>query len=160
MKTVLDIVRNFKEYEKVALVNKTVYRTFRTTYSQLFEKVAKTAALLEKLHIKKGDKLILWGYNCPEWATVFLAAASKGVIIVPIDNMALPEHVKRIHEIVSAKLVVHSEYKLLLENLDKLTENILPAELAAHTVDENDTLEIVFTSGTTGSPKGVILSHK
>ena len=169
METVLDIVRNFKEYEKVAMVNKTGYRTFRTTYAQLFEKVAKTAALLEKLHIKKGDKLILWGYNCPEWATVFLAAASKGVIIVPIDNMALPEHVKRIHEIVSAKLVVHSEYKLLpgmrvsellLENLDKLTENILPAELAAHTVDENDTLEIVFTSGTTGSPKGVILSHK
>src|SRR3989338_11252155 len=138
MKTVADLASKFRGNDGEAIVNKTGYRTFRLTYSQLYEKVARTATLLDRLGIKKGDRIIVWGYNSPEWAIMFLAAASKGAVVVPADYMALPEHVKKINEVVAAKLVAHSEYKIVpemkcrmvvLESLGKLMEGIRPSAM-------------------------------
>ena len=168
MKTVADIVTNFRSNDKIAIIYKTGFRTFRFTYVQLYDQIIKTAGLLEKYGLKKGDKIIIWGYNGPDWGIVFLAAALKGIIVVPIDYMALQDYVARIQSIVKAKLIVHSEYKIpqnvgiksfILEHLEKLIHGI-PLKDVMPDVDEQDTLEIVFTSGTTGNPKGVILTHK
>lgn len=169
MKTIADIVDSFKRRDKISLIYKTGYRTFRLPYKELYEKVLQTVQLLEKENIKKGDKVLMWAYNSPQWAIVFLACAYKGVIIVPIDAKALPEFVEKIHAAVKAKALFHAAYKLppplgtklfVLDYLDTYLDTVSANNYHASSVTENDVLEIVYTSGTTGDPKGVILTHK
>ena len=95
MKTISDIVLNLEKYDKTALVYKTGYRTFTFSYSDLYQNVLKTYTLLDTLKLQKGDTIILWGYNSPYWGMVFLAAAMKGVIVVPIDYLATSEFVEK-----------------------------------------------------------------
>jgi len=168
MKTVADIINSFKNRDKEALVYKTGFRTFRLTYKQLYEKVQRTVALLDQLKVKKGDRIILWGYNSPDWAAVFLACAYRGVVIVPIDATAMPDFVKKIHQTVGSQVIFHSLYKMppnlsiprfILEYLDHYLQTVKTQNFEP-SVTENDLLEIVYTSGTTSDPKGVMLSHK
>jgi long-chain acyl-CoA synthetase len=169
MKTVADIIHSFKNHDKDALVYKTGYRTFRLRYKDLYKKVLQMVQLFDELHIKKGDTIILWAYNSPNWAIVFLACAYKGVVAVPIDAKATPEFVEKIHIAVHSKAIFHSAYKLppqldnkpiVLDYLDKYLNGLQASDISQSTVDENDLLEIVYTSGTTGDPKGVMLTQK
>lgn len=168
MNTLVDLIESFQEHSnKPALVNKTGFRTFSRSYQELYNDVLRTASFLESQNLVKDDKLILWGYNCPEWGIVFLAAALKGIIVVPIDYLATGDFVEKIQDQVKAKLVFHSEFKILpdlgikdfiIDYLDHYIENISPVKFNAH-ISPQDWLEIVYTSGTTGDPKGVIITH-
>jgi long-chain acyl-CoA synthetase len=169
MKTVADIIDSFKRRDKEALVYKTGFRTFRSTYKQLHKKIFQTIVLLEQLKLKKGDRIILWGLNSPDWVSVFLACAYRGIVIVPIDATAQPEFVQKLQENVHAKVIFHSQYKLppdlgikkyILEYLDTYHDSVQKTEEIKPSVTENDLLEIVYTSGTTADPKGVMLTHK
>lgn len=168
MESIADLVEGFKGRGKPALKHKTGVRTFTLTYRQLHQRILQTAALLEDHGLKKGDKLLLWGFNSPEWGTVFLAAAIKGIVVVPIDFLAVAEFVEKVQGQVEAKAIFHSEFKLVprlgiktfvLEHLDHHIKDYEAGKLTP-TVQPNDLLEIVYTSGTTGDPKGVMISHK
>ena len=106
MKTVVDIISTFNKNEKVALIHKTGFRTFKLTYDELYKKILKTSSFFENSGLQKGDKIIIWGYNSPQWGIAFLAAALRGIILVPIDYMATGDMVKKIHKIVKSKLIV------------------------------------------------------
>lgn len=169
MKTVADIIESFTHRNKDAIVYKTGYRSLRLTYKELHKKIMQTAAFLEEQDINKGDTLLLWGFNSPNWTIVFLACAYKGIIIVPIDAKALPEFVEKIYHAVHPKALFHAAYKLppqlhtkkfVLDHLDHYLLSIDVKNNLQSDVNENDLLEIVYTSGTTGDPKGVMLTHK
>ncbi len=166
--TVGDIVETFQKREKTALIYKSGFRTFKLSYKELFEKIQQTQNLLSENNLKKGDSILLWGYNSFEWDIVFLAAARMGVIVVPIDYLAIEDFVQKIQKEVNAKMLFHSEFKsvgaikvkkVILEYLaTSIVNQKTSAQMSQVTPD--DILEIVYTSGTTGDPKGVILSHK
>ncbi len=167
MKTVGDIISSFDNWDKPALIYKTGIRTFTLSYSELHQKILQTAAYMDSQGLNKGDKLLLWGFNSPEWSIVFLAAASRGIVIVPIDFLATGDFVQKIHEQVQAKVIFHSEFKLvpelgipdfILEHLDHHIADVKPSGTAEKT-EPQDLLEIVYTSGTTGDPKGVMVTH-
>lgn len=168
MNTVADIVESFAAWDKTAVVYKTGIRTFTLSYRELRQKVLQTASLMEDRGINKGDTVLLWGFNSPEWGIVFLAAAIKGIVIVPIDFLATGDFVQKINEQVKARAVFHSEFKLLpkldvpsftLEHLDHYISDIEPIAIQ-NNVEPEDLLEIVYTSGTTGDPKGVMITHQ
>lgn len=142
------------------------YRTWRLSYAELYEKIAGISVSLSNRHLGKGDRLILWGENRLQWLTLFWACLSRGVEVVPIDPHFSEAFVKRIQERVQARLLVHSE-GLPVENLNieklsfgRISEIPAAGEPESCVVEPDDVVEIVFTSGTTGEPKGVVHRHR
>lgn len=151
---------------QTAFVQPRGYRTVRRTYLQVAETAFQFARELEARGILKGERVILWGPNSAEWVSAFLGCALRGVVAVPMDDVATPEFAMYVYSQVDARLLVSSQ-EHSQEGADGLLLEDLPVLLSKHsavpypTVDlaPSDPLEIVFTSGTTAEPKGVVITH-
>ena len=147
------------------------YRTESFTYGEVMGMAAGFAAKLDARGIAKGERVMLWGENCAEWVAAFFGCALCGVIVVPMDDVAAPDFAMRVFQQVSAKLLVGSRHHLLevsaaghtpaVMNLDSLAEaaSPLPVSLTKTALGRDDVLQIVFTSGTTSEPKGVVITN-
>jgi long-chain acyl-CoA synthetase len=154
----------------VAYVQRRGYRTRRWSYGDVARLAYKFARELEARQIAKGTRILLWGESGPEWVAVFLGCALRGVVTVPMDHIAAPEFADRVAAEVDPKLAVLSrdiKPGRDVAGIPRLTLEELEDRLAVHrgdafapvTILSADPLEIVFTSGTTAEPKGVVLSH-
>ena len=77
------------------------------SYPELWRRIASFACHLRERGIRKGDRLLLWGENGPEWVAVFWSCVSQGVQVVPVDPTTSPALVERIQAKVQARLLVH-----------------------------------------------------
>ena len=142
------------------------YRTIRWTYKEIAETAYRFARELNARRIRKGDRIMLWGPNSAAWVAAFFACAHRGVIAVPMDDAALPDFALRVYHQVDAQLLVCSRahaqpglQSVFLEELRNQVQHLSPAALEPEAVRADDALEIVFTSGTTAEPKGVVITH-
>ena len=154
--------------DECAYVQPNGYRTARRTYRQVAQTAYQFARELEARRINKGDRLLVWGANSAEWVAVFFACALRGVIVVPLDDASTPEFALRVSAEVTARLWVCSrEHQcvgtatptLPLEDLAKALENRSSATILPAAIEPADPLQIIFTSGTTAQPKGVVITH-
>ena len=149
-----------------AYVQRRGYRTERWSYRQVAEAAFRFARELEKRGIGKGERVLVWGPNSAEWVAVFFGCALRGAIVVPLDEAGTAEFTQRVCEQVDGKLLVCSrEHTRLaipvvtLEDLQEILQIHAEAPYDAAAIDPADILEIVFTSGTTAEPKGVVITH-
>jgi long-chain acyl-CoA synthetase len=142
------------------------YRTVRWTYRDVARTAYQFARELNARGIRKGDRVLVWGANSTAWVSAFFACANRGVIAVPIDDAASTDFMLRVFNQVSARLLIcsreHAQPNVPFISLEEFREVIRhhsTAPLEPEKVSSDDTLEIVFTSGTTADPKGVVISH-
>jgi long-chain acyl-CoA synthetase len=152
--------------QETAYIQPHGYRTQRRSYQQVAETAFRFARELEARGIGKGDRVFLWGPNSAEWVAAFWGCVLRGAVVVPLDDIATPDFFLRVHQQVQARLLVashaHKHDSIPTLALEDLPEILAPRSFAAYPSTElapTDTLEIVFTSGTTAEPKGVVISH-
>ena len=144
------------------------YRHERWSYQRVARVAYQFAHELEGRHIGKGDAVLLWSPNSAEWVAAFLGCALCGGLAVPIDDAASPDFARRISAQVRTRLVVcPRERAAIFGTIETIAPADLAGAVAAHpserfrsvAIQPSDPLEIVFTSGTTAEPKGVVLTH-
>ncbi|HEY1802205.1 MAG TPA: AMP-binding protein [Terriglobales bacterium] len=144
------------------------YRFARWSYKKTANSAFQFARELEARGIGKGDRVLLWGPNSAEWVAAFFGCALRGTVAVPMDDAASGDFAHRVYGQTNAKLVVGSRDHgkafdasavLLLEEFGKTLSRHASEPYASATLTPEDPLEIIFTSGTTAEPKGVVITH-
>jgi len=153
--------------EEVAVRQRRGYRMESWSYAQVAGAANRVARLLESRAVGKGDAVLLWAENSAEWIAVFLGCILCGAVSVPLDHGATAEFAERVAREVNAKLVFCGHAQKRVGDIPSLPLGALSDALAAYdgapysspALRREDTLEIIFTSGTTAEPRGVVISH-
>ena len=74
------------------------FRIQSYSYNELYDLACRCAALFASQGIRRGDRILLWAPNSPEWAVVFCACVISGVVLVPLDVRNPADFVRRIAE--------------------------------------------------------------
>ncbi|MCK4265128.1 AMP-binding protein [Candidatus Babeliales bacterium] len=169
MQTLVSLFKNSvdKFSKKPILSMRPRWRIIRWSFGELNNFSSGIASVLEKYDVGFGDKVILISPNSPMWAGAFFGCLLKGAVIVPLNPQSPKDFVKKIIKETKAKVLLKSTLLKLGDlgipavEIDKLIDlEKKYCEFAEIAVKPEDIAEIVYTSGTTGDPKGVVLTHK
>ena len=154
------------------------------TYRQMNHAVNQYAHVLQNAGISKGDHLAVMLPNCPEFFLVWFALAKIGAVIVPLNiRYRAEEMVYVLNDSDAIGLVIESEYAPIYREAKPEADNIeilftigsgaedigpglpelaktAPADLVRSEVSNENMMSIQYTSGTTGFPKGCLLTHE
>lgn len=144
------------------------------SYAQMQKKVAQYRNYLHNLGVQPHDNVALFAKNSAEFIFSYMAVASLGGVVVPLNTMLTPREIVFIlkdaevkHVITDKDLNFSGHYeegtvppvKVLINDIEKKTgQKSYPAPPAV-SIQDSDPCVILYTSGTTGRPKGALLSH-
>jgi long-chain acyl-CoA synthetase len=180
----LSLFREFERYsDDIAFVRRRGYRREAWSYNKLANVAVVCAAELKERGVRTGDRVLLWGPNSAEWTAAFWGCLLRGAVAVPMDDGATLDFAGRVARDAGVKLIFSSREKavvdpaiprLVLEDLPDTARPAvvvasLPASgqpskalyefLADEAITRKHIAQILFTSGTTAEPRGVVLTH-
>ena len=144
-------------------------RRYPATYGDLALVAGRFAAELQRREIPSGERVVLWGANSAEWIGFFFGCLLRGVIVVPLDAAGSADFANKVVNDVAPRLIVGDAH--LLHSLDTGTPQIAFSEAESklpqgplfgvnEAVTQDTPFQIVFTSGTTSEPKGIVHTHR
>ncbi|HMD41420.1 MAG TPA: AMP-binding protein [Candidatus Acidoferrum sp.] len=177
----------FGEFERygadVAFVQRRGYRREVWAYQKVAALAVGLALALKDCGIRTGDRILIWGPNSAEWTAAFWGCLLRGAVAVPMDDGATPDFAGRVVRDAGVKLIFASREKPALDPaiprlaLEDLADTVTRAggvtssstasspkrasyeSLADEPITRNHIAQILFTSGTTAEPRGVVLTH-
>jgi long-chain acyl-CoA synthetase len=174
----------FQRYGRdIAVVQRRGYRREIWTYEKLANMALACALDLKERGIRTGDRVLLWGPNSAEWMAAFWGCLMRGAVTVPMDDAATEEFAARVAREAAIKLAISAREKPVLDAavprlvLEELADTTQPSlrdasqrfpgqlkesiaeSLADEPLGRNHITQILFTSGTTAEPRGVVLTH-
>jgi long-chain acyl-CoA synthetase len=166
----LDSFRRFRK--DAAVVETRGYRRHPLTYAELYAEAKRWGEALSQSGIAAGDRVVLWGANSAEWVAAFWGVLLPGAVAVPMDAGASPDFVQRTVEQSGAKLILRGSRQAEVKTnvpampLSEMRRSGNPAGRTSRrsqgecgSVRRDAIAEILFTSGTTAEPRGVVLTH-
>jgi len=176
--TLIDFFGDLSQARGEFLVYDDGFRSRGYSYAEVAAAAQGLAARLHAFGLHKGDKIVFWSENRPEWIVAFWACLLRGIIVVPIDYRASPDFLTRVVTIVSARLIlIGQDVPPFSPPLDaaqgeparvpvwklhecEWSDTDAAAALPAVSITKDDIAEIIFTSGATAEPKGVVITHR
>jgi long-chain acyl-CoA synthetase len=180
----LSLFDDFQRYARdIAVVQRRGYRRGSWTYGKLAKIAFRLARDLQQQGVCTGDRVLIWGPNGAEWMAAFWGCLLRGAVAVPVDDGATPDLAARVARETSAKLIFASTGKPALDpaipklNLEDLADRSKePYVVITHhdgreapppiyqsfadgPITSKHIAQILFTSGTTAEPRGVVLTH-
>jgi long-chain acyl-CoA synthetase len=172
--TLLDFFHDFANVGGDFMVYDNGYRSWTYSCAEIARAAEAFAGRLRAAKVVKGDKVIFWSENRPEWVVAFWGCLLVGAVVVPIDYRASTDFLHRVSPIVQARLLLigdevslsSSEASVPIWRLADIqwpradpisASRIAPIE---ESITRDDVAEIIFTSGATAKPKGVVITHR
>jgi long-chain acyl-CoA synthetase len=159
----------------VAVVQKRGYRREKLTYKELYANALSWSQALAARDVLPGDRVLLWGPNSAEWVACFWGILLRGGVVVPMDAAAAPDFVQRATKDAGVKFILRDRQQVDLPDAPpSMTMNDFkdfkdvagsPQPVSNACVDpggdstRSTIAEILYTSGTTAEPRGVVLTH-
>ena len=164
------LVEDFERHGKqIAIVSYPGNRRVATTYAELATLAGRFSRMLADRGIAPGERVLLWGANSAEWVAAFFGCVLRGVIAVPLDAAGSVDFAVRVIADVTPRLIVGDQehlQKLSQESAAKIAFEDFSSTLPRSPMLEPDPslnpetpLQILFTSGTTSTPKGIVHTH-
>ncbi len=179
--TLLDFFDDFSGGRGIFFVYDDGFRARSYTYAETARAARGFAARLQVAGLGKGDKVVFWSENRPEWIIALWGCLLNGSIAVPIDFRASHDFLASVARIVDAKLLLLGD-DVELDGVSggAKSDDQIGTALSRHTwklsdidfraldpsgftrvpVTRDDVAEIIFTSGATAQPKGVVITHR
>jgi long-chain acyl-CoA synthetase len=164
--TLIDFFRDLIDIRGEFLAYDDGYRRQSHTYEDVGRAARGFAARLTAAGLRKGDTVIFWGENRPEWIACYWGCLLIGVVVVPIDYRSSADFVARVHQQVNARVMLVGEdvadqawpdiATWKFADLDWRADGPMPAVPIAR----DDLIQVIFTSGATAEPKGVMIRHR
>src|SRR5712692_2780194 len=172
-KNLLSLFADFARFGgDVAVIQRRGYRREKLTFAELYASALFWSHALAGRGVVPGDRVLLWSPNSAEWVACFWGILLRGAVVVPMDSAASPDFVQRAIHDAGVKLILRDRQQrelpgappsIIINDFEDVVDS--PAPKADTGVEAGDVFtrstiaEILYTSGTTAEPRGVVLTH-